>query len=50
MSLEESRIAPGFGALLVGEIGGAQPATFAKSTSSSRLHAIRYGYGFTTPS
>jgi hypothetical protein len=32
MSVCESRIAPGFGALLVGEMGGAQPATWANST------------------
>jgi hypothetical protein len=42
MSRACSRIAPGFGALLESEIGGAHPDTPVSGTSWSRRHAFRY--------
>ena len=41
---------PAVGAVAVGGTGGAQPRPAANETSSSRRHALRYGYGLTTPS
>ena len=50
MSDTWSTIAPGFGAVASAFGSGAQPDPSGKTMSERRRHAIRYGYGETTPS